>query len=47
MDATEGIRKVIAERKKLTDEKVKLVKDAVKESQESRHRQTAEQYRPE
>ena len=43
MDATEAMKKAIAERKKLTDEKIKLMRAARIASEPNRHRRMAEQ----
>ena len=47
MDATEGMKKAIAERKKLTDEKLKLMRTARQASEPYRQRRMVEQRRTE
>ena len=47
MDATEGMIKAIGERKKLTDEKLKLMRTARIASEPYRQRRMAEQRRTE
>jgi len=43
MDATEGLKKTVAEHKRLADEQLKRIETAVNESQESRHKRMVEQ----
>ena len=45
MDATKGMKKVIAERKKLTDEKLKLMRTARTASEPYRQKRRDEQRR--
>ena len=47
MDATEGMRKAIAERKKLTDEKVKIVREVRLTPETIRQEHRVEQRRTE
>jgi len=47
MDATEGLKKVVADRKASLVNSKKVLDAAVKESQESRHKRMEEQRRQE
>ena len=47
MDAAEGMKKAIADRKIHLTESIKVLDAAVKESQESRHKRMEEQRRQE
>ncbi len=46
MDATERMIESIQERKKITDERIKNLHEAVKEKQANRRTQTEQQSRP-